>query len=399
MRILHVSTYYFPWIGYQEFYLAREQVRSGHDVLVATSNYRWPADAALGYAALKESGKSREMPVGPATEYGISTVRHRVSLSLKGRLFMAGLGETIRQFRPHAIHAHGFLLPSTFQVAFARRRQDFRLVVDEHQLPHQAVSGRLHRIQRYSVAALGRALILPVTDALVAVADGARDWLVQAYHCPGDRVQTIPLGADIEMFRPDALSGQSIRKDLALDLSSRLILYSGKIAATKRIDVLVRAVASLPSRLKTTLLLVGPANDEALASLQQTATENGVQLIVKPAVPPQELAHYFNAADVCAWPADCTISHLEAAACGKPIIIPGEPGIQDRISAGNGLPVAVGDVAALANALELILSNDVLRNKMGEAGRQLVVDRYSWGAISQQFIKLYGGEHAAHVTG
>jgi len=37
VRILHVTQYFLPWLGYQEYYLAREQARAGHEVMVLTS--------------------------------------------------------------------------------------------------------------------------------------------------------------------------------------------------------------------------------------------------------------------------------------------------------------------------------------------------------------------------
>jgi glycosyltransferase involved in cell wall biosynthesis len=389
MRIVHVASWFMPWLGYQEYYLARMQLRQGHDVTVVSSNLRWPGGY---YRALREPGESSVLPTGNAVELGIPTIRLPVLLHLFGRPVMKGVGRTLRDLRPDVVHAHTCLMPSTFQAALAKRKVGFRLVVDEHQLPHQAVPGRAHAVLRRTMAVVARRFLYPRIDSMVAIADGTREWLLREYRFPADRTYTIYLGADAELFSPDASAGLALRKALGIGEHERVVVSSGKVAAHKRIDLLVRAVAGLPPALSATLVLVGPAEAEILEQLTSLTQRLGVRLISRPAVSTQELARFFNAADVCAWPSDCSISHLEAAACGKPIVIPAEPSIADRLSGGNGIGVAVGDVRALTSALESLLADRDLAGRMGLAGRQLIQARYSWEAVAAQFERLYLGK-------
>jgi glycosyltransferase involved in cell wall biosynthesis len=386
VRILHASQYFLPWLGYQEFYLAKEQVRAGHDVLVMGSNLRVPLD--IGYAKAL-AAEEREMPPGLRVEYGVPSHRLPVSLSLRGRLVLRGVRAAILSFAPDVIHAHGYLLPLTFQVA-AARAVNVRLLVDEHQLAQQADRGLTHSVQRRVTAAFARRWLLPRIDHLVPIAPGSRDWLIHGYGCPSERVRpVIPLGADVEIFQPDPAAGKECRRELGVAPGELIVLYTGKVAAHKRIDLLIRSVAALPADLRVTLVVVGGADAEVRSELIALAAELHVSLIVRGAVSPRELAAYFNCADVCAWPADCTVSHLEAAACGKPILIPAGLGVDDRVAGGNGLMVPVGDPMALSRALTRLLRSPELRAAMGSAGRQMIVERYSWQAIAAQFLKLY----------
>jgi glycosyltransferase involved in cell wall biosynthesis len=134
---------------------------------------------------------------------------------------------------------------------------------------------------------------------------------------------------------------------------------------------------------------VGKGDALYLKQLADLSAGHGVRLVVHDQVPPAELADFFNAADICAWPADNTVSHIEAAACGKAIIIPSEDGIRDRIDAGNGLAVRAGDVASLGEALARLLSDRDLRHRMGEAGRRMVVEKYSLAATTRRLERLY----------
>jgi phosphatidylinositol alpha-1,6-mannosyltransferase len=231
--------------------------------------------------------------------------------------------------------------------------------------------------------------ILPAIDELVAVAEGARQWLIQEYFCPKDRIELIPLGADTDVFRPDEALGRATRAELSISANQGLIVCTGKIAPQKRLDLLVQATALIPLERRPTLLLVGNSIDATRRSLVRLAEGSGVDLRVLDAVAPERLPAYLNAADLCVWPADCTVSHLEAASCGRPIIIPAEPGITDRVDSGNGLAIATGDVEALALGMDGLLLNPAKRNAMGLRGRQAALERYSWRTIALRFEALY----------
>jgi glycosyltransferase involved in cell wall biosynthesis len=367
-------------------------MRMGHDVCVLASNLRWP----LGpYAALKRNTESREMKLGRAVEGGVPSVRLRVMAAPLGRLVLSGLERELLRFRPDVVHAHGYLLPTTLAVAFARAhtallgRQTFRILVDEHQLPYQAVPGRLHRLERRALARLARVLLLPFVDELVAVAEGARQWLIEEYLCPPDRIEFIPLGADTDVFRPDEALRARMRVELKIGVHEALVLSTGKIAPHKRLDLLVQAAGAIPPERRPTLLFVGSSVAATRQLLTQLAASLDVKLRVLDAVAPGLLPGYFNAADLCVWPADCTISHLEAASCGRAIIIPAEQGIKDRIEQGNGIAVATGDVPALVSAIDGLLLNPSKRIALGEQGRRAVLERYSWRSIALRFENLY----------
>lgn len=387
MRIVQVAQFYLPWLGYQEFYLSRELARLGHEVLVVASDLRWSPDELSRAHA---SGQHR-MPAGETVDDGFRCLRLRSVATVRGRLLLRGVGAAIRSFQPDAVHAHGYLLPLTAQAASATDRRTSRFVVDEHQLAYQAKTGSLHRAQRRFASALARQWLLPRIDALVPVADGAREWLINGYGCPPAAIgATIPLGADPDVFRPDDELRARGRAELGVSADEIVVLSSGKIAPHKRLDLLI-AAAQRVSDPRVVVVLIGNAVAETARDLEAQAREAGVRLRIAAAVPTTELPRFFNAADICAWPADCTISHLEAASCGRAIIVPDEDAIADRIDAGNGLAAHTGDVDALAAALRRLCQDDQLRRSMGARGRAIVERRYAWRRIAERWLEVYAG--------
>jgi len=81
---------------------------------------------------------------------------------------------------------------------------------------------------------------------------------------------------------------------------------------------------------------------------------------------------------------------LEAAACGRPIVTTDAPGCREVVLHGkNGLLVPVRNVADLAGALEKLIADPALRQKMGMRGRELAVSEFSVEKVVSQTLALY----------
>jgi glycosyltransferase involved in cell wall biosynthesis len=81
---------------------------------------------------------------------------------------------------------------------------------------------------------------------------------------------------------------------------------------------------------------------------------------------------------------------LEAAACGRPIVASNVPGCQAVVREGlNGLLVPPGDPEALADALGRLISDAGLRGRMGAAGRQLVLEKFTTTKVNSQTLDVY----------
>ena len=81
---------------------------------------------------------------------------------------------------------------------------------------------------------------------------------------------------------------------------------------------------------------------------------------------------------------------LEAAAMGKPAVATDVPGCREVVTDGeNGLLVPPRDPAALADAVERLMADDVLRSSMGTAGRQRMEDCFDEREVVAQTIQVY----------
>ncbi|MDO9399802.1 MAG: glycosyltransferase family 4 protein [bacterium] len=108
-----------------------------------------------------------------------------------------------------------------------------------------------------------------------------------------------------------------------------------------------------------------------------------------------KLVDYYNYSDVFVLP---SISQseafglvlLEAMACAKPVIASNLPGVRGVFKNNiQGLLVEPKDVYDLAKKLKIILTNNNLARQMGQAGRKLVEDKYTWKKVVKRLDLIY----------
>jgi len=81
---------------------------------------------------------------------------------------------------------------------------------------------------------------------------------------------------------------------------------------------------------------------------------------------------------------------LEACASGLPIVATDVPGCRDVVSHGiNGLLVKPQDSHSLSAALEQLIVDPNLRDKMGKIGREFAIDKFSLDKIIEQTMAVY----------
>jgi phosphatidyl-myo-inositol dimannoside synthase len=153
--------------------------------------------------------------------------------------------------------------------------------------------------------------------------------------------------------------------------------------AYKGIDHTIQAVASIREDIPdVTYVIVGDGDDKD--RLEGLALESGVEDIVRFAgrASDPELHAYYQGTDVFALPSKnegLGLVYIEAMAYGKPSIAGRHGGAPEVVLDGRvGLLVEHGDVDALGEALKNLLTDDVLRRRLGEQARQRACEVYGY---------------------
>jgi glycosyltransferase involved in cell wall biosynthesis len=191
------------------------------------------------------------------------------------------------------------------------------------------------------------------------------------------------VGVDAERFHPSPEpEGQPV------------IVLPARLLWDKGVNELVEAARLLRPRVKARFVLVGEPDKGNPASV----TESDIQKWVKEGVVEwwgwcNDMREVYAACHIVTLPSygeGIPTTLLEAAASGRPVVATAVPGCQDVVVDGlNGYKVPVRDGHALAEALAKLVEDPALRVKMGAAGRQLVLEKYTSPQINAQNLNVY----------
>jgi alpha-1,6-mannosyltransferase len=168
-----------------------------------------------------------------------------------------------------------------------------------------------------------------------------------------ERVACQPLGVDSTAFRP-ALRDPAWRTRHGFAASTRLLVYAGRFAPEKHLDVLADAVRRLGAPYALLAIGAGPTPPPA-----------GAQVVVLPFVAStRELATALASADVFVHAGDQEtfgLSALEAMACGTPVVLRAAAGLAELVDADGdvGIGVERGTAEAFAAAIAALFEGDL----------------------------------------
>jgi glycosyltransferase involved in cell wall biosynthesis len=327
-------------------------------VVLTTSYPRYEGDPAGNFVAeAVEQLRARGVEVGvvsPASfrhfgiAYGSGVVGNLRRAPWKGALVPAMLGSFARAARRAArdadlVHAHW--LPAGAVALTTGKPFVVQLWGTDVELAHRA--------RPLARRVLGRARL--VVCASNALADDARELGAR-------EVRVVPSGVELPAKVGEPADPPEV-------------LFVGRLSPEKGILELVQAADGME-------LMVagdGPLRDRVPG--------------VRGFVPHHELGPLYDRAAVVAVPSrreGFGVACLEAMAHGRPVVASAVGGLLDLVVDGEtGLLVPPGDVPALRAALERLLGNAELRERLGAAARERVRDHFAWPAVTDATIEAY----------
>ncbi len=248
----------------------------------------------------------------------------------------------------------------------------------------------------YAISSWCERVSATAAAAVIAVSDGMRADIMAAYpDIEQSKVRVIRNGIDTSEYSPDPRT--DVLERHGIDPARPYVIFVGRITRQKGVPVLLRAAAELDPSAQLVLCAGQADTPELLDEVTQLvdglrATRSGVVWIPE-MLPKQDVIQLLTHAAVFACPSlyePLGIVNLEAMACATAVVGSRVGGIPEVVADGvTGLLVAPDDPAALAMALNTVLTQPSLATSMGQAGRDRAVSEFGWRTVAEQTAALY----------
>ncbi len=221
--------------------------------------------------------------------------------------------------------------------------------------------------------------------AIVTVSESSRRDIAAQMGVAPERMTVAPVGVDVSVFRPI---------DGVVPVPGRLMVTSSSDVPMKGLVPLLEAVAKLRTQRDVELVVIGKPRaggrvDRAISRLSLEGTVRCVS-----GISDDELARLYGEAEVAVVPSlyeGFSLPAIEAMACGVPVVATTGGALPEVVGKDGetGVLVPPNDPSELATAIGMLLDDPGFRGRLGRAGRERVMSRFTWEVTARETAACY----------
>ncbi len=393
IRIALLSEVFCKNMGYLENMLPKHLARLGAEVHVLATDllpdYRRKSfgSSYAGFLSEWQPGSQFRMD-----GFTLHILGHQKIL---GHMRMAGLGAKLREISPDIVQVSSPIGWIALDAARFMISLGYRLFTGSHYhasvfplatRPAPVWSGA--QLRCFATRTIPGRIVSLAAEKCYAITSDCAEIAVRFFGVPRRQIEICPLGVDTELFHPlqstsDAADRAALRQRFGFSDSEIVCIYTGRFTDEKNPLLLAEAVECLQQQghpFRGLFLGNGP---------QANGIRSCSGCVTHPFEPVNALGAFFRAADIGVWPAQESLSMLDAAACGLPIVVNHTMTAPERV-AGNGRTYLLNDSNDLLRVL-LELKDPSLRREMGRIGAQKMARDFSWESVACRRLRDYEG--------
>jgi glycosyltransferase involved in cell wall biosynthesis len=199
-----------------------------------------------------------------------------------------------------------------------------------------------------------------------------------------DRMRLVPVGVDPDLFKP---------LDHVTRRPGRLITTASADVALKGLSYLLEAMAKLRTERDVTLTIIGkPRPGHSMDLIDSYGLAPHIEFVS--GVSDERIVELYAEAEMAVVPSlyeGFSLPAIEAMCTGTPLVAT-DGGALPEVTGADGdtvLQCPAGDKDALAATIARGLDDAALRARIGEAGRQRVLERWTWKKCAEQTVEQY----------
>ncbi len=250
-----------------------------------------------------------------------------------------------------------------------------------------------HRYQSYRKSGLEAVTSLMLADSRY-VAEGAAGYF-------GREVSVVPVGTDVDYYRPDEEVRKRKRRELGINDSDFVLLNMAALERAKGAHLVIDSLPEVVAHLPGLKYLIFGAGSE-LDNLQLQANRLGLQEHVRFLGTTSDLFPLYNASDCFILLSEAeanSVAQHEAMSCALPVIVSDTGGAPEVVDSSCGRLVDRGSSSDIAAAIVELGENMSLSRQLGDAARQKICASLTWKqSASKLESHLLGllGEESTH---
>jgi glycosyltransferase involved in cell wall biosynthesis len=238
-------------------------------------------------------------------------------------------------------------------------------------------------------------------NKIVAVTPGIETLLARDYGVDRRKIEVLPNGVDLRLFRP--LDRQEAVLRAGLEPRLDYVVFTGLFASWVEFETILRAFALVAcERPNARLVLVG--DGPRRGEVERLVEENGLRDRV---ILTGFIADRDRVRDLVLAATVCLVAHwaprlqrigasptklAEYFAAGRAVVALELPGVKEMVEESGGGIAVPNDAAAMAAAIAALLDDPARADELGAAGRRAAEERYSWESVVNRTVALFGLE-------
>lgn len=306
------------------------------------------------------------------------------SLDMTGRptfKHVRELARIIDHERPDVVHAVMYQAIQLCRLARARADQKFKLIT----------SPRVNYRTRSAPTLWIDRLLKGGDDLLISESEASRRFLVGELGYDPKKVATVYNGVDLASWPISKIDRSQRRLELRMQSGELLFGAIGRLDQQKGHSYLIEAMPQLVGRVQAKCVIIGDGPKRA--ALEQLVHKRALEKWVVLLGERDDVTAWLSTLDVFVLPSlweGLPNALLEAMALGLPVVASAVDGVPEVVEhEKTGLLVRPQDPAGLAEALRRLSTDAALRQRLGEAAKKLIAEKFTLINMIGAYQKAY----------
>ena len=220
---------------------------------------------------------------------------------------------------------------------------------------------------------------------ILTVSENSKADISRDHKVPASNLHVVPVGVDQDLFRP--------LPDVER-VPGRLITTASADVTMKGLRYLLEAVAKLRTERHIELVVIGRPKEGGPSAriISELGLADAITFVS--GVPEERIIELYSEAQVAVVPSlyeGFSLPAIEAMSCGVPLVATTGGALPEVVGTDGetALLVPPGNSEALADRIRTALDDAELRARIGAAGRQRVIDRWTWRHTAEGTLEQY----------